>query len=104
MKAELKLIITWDLCPGTENDAEYFELVSERLGPTLSRMGLEVSDAWMTIYGNTPQVLLSALIPDERTAEEKLSRPEWLHLVSELEEHVENFQIKVVFNREEFQF
>ena len=45
----VKLLMTWDILPGREQ--EYFEFVVRDFIPGVQRMGMEPSDAWFTMYG-----------------------------------------------------
>ena len=51
-----KLLMTWDILPGREQ--EYFEFVVRDFIPGMQRLGLEVSDAWFTMYGDHPQIMV----------------------------------------------
>ncbi len=51
----IKLLMSWDIKPGREQ--EYFEFVVREWVPGLQRIGLEPTDAWYTMYGNSPQIL-----------------------------------------------
>ena len=57
----VKLLMTWDILPGREQD--YFEFVVRDFIPGLQRLGLEPSDAWFTMYGEKPQIMTSAQMP-----------------------------------------
>jgi hypothetical protein len=58
----VKLLMTWDILPGREQ--EYFEFVVRDFIPELQRMGMEPSDAWFTMYGNHPQIMASIQMTD----------------------------------------
>ncbi len=64
----VKLLMTWDIQAGREQD--YFEFVVREFLPGIQRMGLEPSDAWFTMYGECPQILtgVSVLKPDQPRA------------------------------------
>ncbi|NMA12459.1 MAG: hypothetical protein GX933_04645 [Chloroflexi bacterium] len=98
----LKLIMTWDILPNHEQ--EYFDFLVREFIPNMNRLGFELSDAWATLYGEQPQVLIAALLPDEAEAERRLSKPEWLELKEKLQRFILNFSSKLVVARQGFQF
>ena len=44
----MKLILTWDIKPGHEQD--YFAYVLQEYLPQLNKFGFEVTDAWVTAF------------------------------------------------------
>mgnify|MGYP001161981102 FL=1 len=54
----VKLLMTWDILPGREQ--EYFEFVVRDFIPGMQRLGMEPSDAWFTMYGSSPQIMTGA--------------------------------------------
>jgi hypothetical protein len=97
----VKLLMTWDILPGREQ--EYFEFVVRDWIPGLQRMGMEPSDAWFTMYGKQPQILAAAQMPSISTLENVLTSSEWENLTQQLLDYVENFDFKVVQARAGFQ-
>jgi hypothetical protein len=55
-----KLIMTWDIVP--EREQEYFEFVVREFIPGVQRLGFELTDAWATIYGPQPQIMVAATL------------------------------------------
>ncbi len=97
----VKLLMTWDIQAGREQD--YFEFVVREFLPGIQRLGLEPSDAWFTLYGDRPQILTSAVSPNQSNLERVISSDDWNTLMSRLMDFVENFQYKVVPARTGFQ-
>ena len=60
----VKLIMSWDILPGREQ--EYFEFVVREWVPGIQRLGLEPTDAWFTMYGNHPQIIAGAQIENQQ--------------------------------------
>ncbi|MEW6650862.1 MAG: hypothetical protein AB1453_11825, partial [Chloroflexota bacterium] len=58
----VKLLMSWDIAPDREQ--EYFEFVVREFIPGVQRMGFELSDAWATVFGNQPQILVGAVVPN----------------------------------------
>jgi len=98
----VKLIMSWDIAP--EREEEYFEFVVRDFIPGVQRLGFELSDAWATVYGARPQILVGALLPSEYRAKEILRSSDWQSLQNRLQDYVNNFSYKIVRARGGFQF
>lgn len=96
-----KLLMTWDIRSGREQD--YFEFVVREFIPGIQKMGLDPSDAWFTMYGNCPQILTGAVTENQTSLEKALKSDEWRSLTNRLDDYVENFVFKVVPARTGFQ-
>ena len=97
-----KLIMTWDI--GTDREQEYFEFVVREFIPNVQRLGMEMTDAWATVYGDRPQILVGAIFPSMQKARQILHSGEWKDLNNKLAEFVKNYSQKVVEARGGFQF
>ena len=84
-------------------EQEYFEFVVRDFIPGLQKIGMEPSDAWFTVYGNQPQIMTSAQMPDLPSLNQILNSTEWNDLSQQLLEYVENFEYKVINARTGFQ-
>jgi hypothetical protein len=93
--------MTWDIQPGREQD--YFEFVVRDFIPGVQRLGMEPSDAWFTMYGNSPQILAAMQMPTINSLTGVLKSGEWSDLTGRLLEYVNNFQYKIVQARTGFQ-
>lgn len=93
--------MTWDILTGREQ--EYFEFVVRDFIPSMQKLGMEASDAWFTVYGNSPQILAALQTPNMTMVKKILDSPEWTELTSRLLEFVENFDYKIVNARTGFQ-
>lgn len=98
----VKVILTWNIRQGREQ--EYFGFVVGEYLPQLNRLGLELTDAWATIYGDDPQILVGALMPDLEHARTMMNSETWHTLNAQLEEYVSDFKVKVVNPKGAFQF
>lgn len=98
----VKLIMTWDIASDQEQD--YFEFVVREFIPSVQRMGFELSDAWATVYGQSPQIMVSAMLPDANEARKVLKSAEWRDLHLHLQDYVKNYTQKIVPSRGGFQF
>jgi len=98
----VKLLMSWDIAPDREQ--EYFEFVVREFIPGIQRLGLELNEAWATVYGNQPQILVGALMPSIPKLTEVMRTSEWKQLNNQLLEFVKNYQYKVVNAQGGFQF
>jgi len=94
--------MTWDITPDREQ--EYFEFVIREFIPGVQRLGFELSDAWATVYGGQPQIMVGAVLPSFNRAQEIMLSDEWRSLENQLLDYVQNFTQKIVEARGGFQF
>lgn len=97
----VKLILTWDISP--EHEQEYFEFVIREFIPGVQRLGGELSDAWATVYGSHPQIMVGAVLPNENRAKQFLASDDWIKLYNHLMDFVQNYSQKMVEARGGFQ-
>lgn len=97
----VKLLMTWDIISGREQ--EYFEFVVREFLPRMQQLGLEPNDAWFTMYGEQPQIMVAAQMPTLPALEQALNTAEWQGLINELLDYVENYTYKIVQARSGFQ-
>ncbi|RPI23817.1 MAG: hypothetical protein EHM70_22050 [Chloroflexota bacterium] len=98
----VKLLMTWDITP--EHETEYFEFVVREFIPGLQRMGFEVSDAWATVYGSQPQIMVGATNSSANKVRQTLRSNDWKSLNNQLMDFVHNYRHKIVEARNGFQF
>lgn len=97
----VKLLMTWDILNGREQD--YFEFVVREFVPGMQRLGLQPSQAWFTMYGEGPQIIAEALMPNLQSLMDILDSSQWDSLTQQLLDYVENFDYKIVRARNGFQ-
>ena len=98
----VKVIMTWDI--KTDHEQEYFEFVVREFIPGVQRLGLELKDAWATVYGERPQILVGAIVPSVSRVRQVMRSSEWKSLNTQLQEFVQNYNIKIVEARGGIQF
>ena len=102
MSSKVKLVMTWDILPGREED--YFEFHIQKFVPALEDMGLDLKEAWLTMYGKeSPRRMAEAVIPDINKANDVLSSVKWDDFGDLLDEFVENFDYKIIPARTRWQ-
>jgi len=94
--------MTWDIQAGKEQD--YFEFIGRHFIPTVTDLGLDLSDAWLTIFGQQPQILVSAVVPSQQEAYTIVLSQEWQVLHDTLLDFVDNYTLKIVPLKGAFQF
>lgn len=97
-----KLIMTWDILP--EREQEYFEFVVREFIPGVQKLGFELTDAWATIFGPRPQILVGATLPSMPRIQRVLDSEDWKTLSNQLQDYVQNYRQKVVESQGGFQF
>ena len=97
-----KLIMTWDINP--EHEQEYFEFIVREFLPHVQRLGFQMSDAWVTVYGEQPQIMVGATLPSMTEINQVLRSEEWDALIVRLLDYVTDFKYKVVSATGGFQF
>ena len=90
----VKLIMTWDILPGKEQ--EYFEFVVREFVPGMQRIGIQPTEAWFTQYGARPQILTGGVAEDMAEMQNALRSEDWVQLHDQLANYVTNFKLKVV--------
>lgn len=96
-----KLLLSWDILPGREQ--EYFEFVVREFIPGIQALGLEPSDAWLTIYGEHPQILTGVQVKNLNSLNTIMTSQEWDQMVTKLLDYVDNLKIKTVKAKPGFQ-
>lgn len=90
----LKILLTWDILPNREQ--EYFEFVISEFIPKIKALGIRPVDAWYTMYGDQPQIMVAATIRSHSALNLVLGSKEWSDLLDNLFLYVENFSYKVI--------
>ncbi|MBN1537991.1 MAG: NIPSNAP family protein [Anaerolineales bacterium] len=97
----VKMLLTWDLLPGREQ--EYFEFVVRDFIPSVQKMGMEPSDAWFTVFGDQPQIMVALQSASMENMEKILKSSDWNALKTQLLDYIEDFNYKIVPARPGFQ-
>jgi hypothetical protein len=97
-----KVIISYDVLPSSHEN--YFRFVMSEFVPTMQEMGLYMTEAWHTAYGDYPLRMATFVAEDHETIETMLGSKEWQDLESRFLSFVRNYSIKVVPYRQGFQF
>ena len=90
----LKLLISYEI--NVEDAREYYEFALGQYIPSMQSMGLELSEAWHTAYGNYPNRLLGFVARDEETMWDVLNGETWSELNDQLLDYVTDLDYKVI--------
>ena len=101
-EARVKMLMTYDVVP--ELQQAYYEFVLGEMIPSAQSMGLVLSEAWHTAYGDYPIRLNGFVARSRQELDRVLASTEWQQLEEKLKRFVEGYQRKIVPFREGFQF
>ena len=98
-----KTLLTWNVRPG--KDREHFQQIRVFVRK-LSTIGLELEDAWYTIYGGAPQILIGIVTQEkgEEQLESALKSEEWQEILAELAQYITDYRQRIVNRTDHFQF
>lgn len=93
--------MSWDILHDREQ--EYFEFVISEFIPEIKQLGIRPVDAWYTMYGDHPQIMVSARSRSQAALNLTLASQEWTQLRDNLLTYVDNFTYKIIPARSSFQ-
>lgn len=96
-----KLLMSWDIVPSKER--EFLDFLTQEFTPTIQTLGIQPTDAWLTVCGEGPQVLAGGVVDQKATLLQLLESPQWHELERKLLEFVTNYRRKVVLSEGGFQ-
>ena len=98
-----KALLTWNIRPGGER--EHFQRIRAFVNK-LADLGLDLADAWYTIYGDAPQILLGIIVQKDQKVvlEEVLASQEWQDILDELKQYITDYDQRLVKAQGQFQF
>jgi hypothetical protein len=89
-----KLLLTYNVNDGASE--EYRQFVMGEFLPAVQKLGLAVTEVWLTAYGNYPERQTELVSRDEDTMWRVLSSEEWNELEERLRGYVTDFDRKVI--------
>jgi len=101
-ETRVKMLISYDVVP--ELQQAYYEFVLGEMIPTAQSLGLVLSEAWHTAYGEYPIRLNGFVARSRQELDRVLATAEWRQLEDKLKRFVNDYQRKIVPYREGFQF
>jgi hypothetical protein len=91
---KIKILMTWNIRP--DQEAKTFEFMAGELAPAMQQLGITPTEAWYTVYGDQPQILVGAVADDLGTMTGVLSSVEWKELMDQLGKYADNYEQKLV--------
>jgi hypothetical protein len=90
----IKLVFSWNI--KSEETREYFEFIVNEFAPKIMRMGIRLTEAWYTVYGSGPQIIMPGVATDRGTLESAMQNEEWLALIARLQYFVSDYKCRIV--------
>ena len=100
----LKLIITCNLKQSGEEAIASLAYLKREFSVRMRDAGLDMTNIWLTIYGNWPHIRMIFNCKDPDTLGLFLASKDWIMLKEELLLHTVALKHKVVISRDNFQF
>jgi hypothetical protein len=97
-----KLVMTYDVRP--ELYDPYFQYIMNEFIPALQNMGLYMTTAWHTAYGEYPLRQVEFVSETLQTMREIFDSERWEEMEEKLKGYTEHYERKVVRYRNGFQF
>jgi len=97
----VKLLLSYDIIQETQQ--AYYEFLMRQFLPRLQELGLAMTEAWHTAYGDYPLRLIGFVAPDMDLLKDVLSGDEWQNLEGRLKQFVGNYRRRAVAYRDGFQ-
>ncbi len=101
MAVPVKLMMTWNIKPGEEE--QYFAFITQEFPLALQEAGFKLTDAWYTVYGDWPQVSMSFMGDGFSALESFLISEQWQELKARLLSYTQDYHQKIIRARGGFQ-
>ncbi|MBN1877603.1 MAG: hypothetical protein JXA33_25495 [Anaerolineae bacterium] len=101
MNFQVKLLLTWNIKSGKEST--YFNFITQDFPSILNSAGLQMTEAWYTMYGDWPQVRVVFVAEDLEILHNFLVSEAWLNVKQELFAYIQDYSQKIVPARGGFQ-
>jgi hypothetical protein len=99
---QVKLLVTYDVSEARQED--YFQFVLGEFVPGVQNLGLHMTVAWHTAYGDYPLRLAGFVAQDYATMVTILNDATFLGLEERLQEYVVNYRRRIVQLKSGFQW
>lgn len=101
MVPAVKLLVTYEV--KDNSGADYHKFIMGHYLPTLQSLGLQMSEAWYTAYGDAPNRMMGFVSPDKGAMNEMLVSDTWYELTETLSGFVDELDYKVIPYKQGFQ-
>src|SRR5512138_3670718 len=97
-----KMIMSYDVLPNSHDT--YYQFILGEMVPAMQEMGVYMTEAWHTAYGEYPIRMISFVSEEIETINSMLDSDRWNDLETRLLSFIRNYTRKVVEYRQGFQF
>jgi hypothetical protein len=97
-----KMIVSYDVIPSTQDS--YYQFVLGEMVPAMQEMGVYMTEAWHTAYGEYPIRMVTFVAEEVDIIYDMLDSERWGDLETRLLSFIRNYTRKVVPYRQGFQF
>jgi hypothetical protein len=97
-----KMIVAYDVIPSSQDN--YYQFVLGEMVPAMQEMGVYMTEAWHTAYGEYPIRMVTFVAEESDIIYDMLESDRWNDLETRLLGFIRNYTRKVVPYRQGFQF
>ena len=90
----VRLVFSWNI--KTDEEAAYFEFIVQEFAPKIMKMGVRLTEAWYTTYGEGPQIIMPGVAADGESLQTALESTEWQELVEKLNGFVTDYKCRML--------
>jgi hypothetical protein len=90
----VRLVFSWNI--KTDEETAYFEFIVQEFAPKIMKMGIRLTEAWYTTYGEGPQIIMPGVAADAESLQTALNSDEWIELVDKLNNFVTDYQCRML--------
>ncbi|MCS6846279.1 MAG: hypothetical protein RMN52_01025 [Anaerolineae bacterium] len=90
----VRLVFSWNI--KSDEEPAYFEFIVQEFAPKIIKMGIRPTEAWYTVYGEGPQIIMPAIAADRESLQRVLNSNEWLELIDKLNNFVTDYQCRIL--------
>jgi hypothetical protein len=90
----VRLVFSWNI--KTDEETAYFEFIVQEFAPKIMKMGIRLTEAWYTTYGEGPQIIMPGVAADVEALQTALNSDEWIELVEKLNNFVTDYQCRML--------
>ena len=90
----VKLVFSWNIKVKVEQ--EYFEFILQEFAPRIQRMGIHLTEAWYTVFGEGPQIIMPGVALERDAVEDAMRSEEWAALVTRLQAFVTDYGCRIL--------
>ncbi len=90
----VRLVFSWNIKPDAESS--YFEFIVQEFAPKMIKLGIRPTEAWYTVYGEGPQIIMPAIAADRESLQQVLNSDEWLELINKLNTFVTDYRHRIL--------